>query len=277
MRAIGLAFLFVIAFGTTALRAGADDDRPLVEADFTVPDLSDQVVLLEERFLALSQHLRAMEQRLSRQGVDQRLDEIFLPEEPGPFKSHYRIQLKIARTGGDLADWRELAELYLSRGALDDAMAAAFRVTRDSPVDRQRAWALALMAEAALAKGELRLAINLYHASLGRYAEREVQQRFNVLIERHDLRVKDLAIDAERRLPGACIVLTQNLAKTLPLPVQDYVELEPAADIDISPRDNRICLSGIMARMIRPSSNGFTGPVAEATIMGRSEIKDQVR
>ena len=77
MRSIGLAFLFVIAFGTAGF--GAVDDRPLVEPDFAVPDLSDQAALLEERFLALAQHLRALEQRLSRQGVDQRLDEIFLP------------------------------------------------------------------------------------------------------------------------------------------------------------------------------------------------------
>jgi uncharacterized protein YfaS (alpha-2-macroglobulin family) len=280
MRAIGLTFLFVIAFGSTALRAGTDDDRPLVEADFAVPDLSDQVVLLEERFLALSQHLRAMEQRLSREGVDERLDEIFLPEEPGAFKSLYRIELRIARTGGDLADWRALAEHALAKGALDDAMAAAFRVTRDSPVDRQRAGALALMAEAALAKGELRLAINLYHASLERFAERAVQQRFNVLIERHDLRIKDLAIDSERRLPGACVVLTQNLAKKLPLPVQDYVELEPAADIDISARDNRICLAGLVHGgdyevRLRPGLLGAEGARLRGTVERRFQVPDR--
>jgi uncharacterized protein YfaS (alpha-2-macroglobulin family) len=278
MRAIGLAFFFFFAFGTAGY--GADDDRPLVEPDFTVPDLSDQVALLEQRFLALSQHLRAMEQRLSREGVDERLDEIFLPEEPGAFKSHFRIELRIARTGGDLADWWELAEHALTKGALDDAMAAAFRVTRDSPVDRQRAGALALMAEAALAKGELRLAINLYHASLGRFAEREVQQRFNVLIERHDLRIKDLAIDSERRLPGACVVLTQNLAKKLPLPVQDYLDLEPAADIDISARDNRICFRGLSHGgdyevRLRPGLLGAEGARLHGTVERRFQVPDR--
>ncbi len=222
-----------------------DSERPLIEADFAIPDLSDRVILLQARFLALAEHLRGMEGRVSRDGVDERLAELFLPERPDEFRRDYKSELKIAGGAGGLDDWQTLAGSYLEKGRLDDAMTAAFTVYRDSKVEPQRAKAVAAMAEAALAKGELRLALNLYSKAVEIYGERDLRRRLATLIERHDLRVEDVAIDVENRLPSACVVFTQSLSKRLPLPIEDYVELTPAGDVDIAARDKSICLRGL--------------------------------
>ena len=166
MRFFGFAIVILLLCAGSAARAQTGGDRPLIDADFAVPDLSDWVALLEARFQALREHLEAMEGRLAREGVDQRLAELFLPEKPEAFRGRYRLALKIAAGAGDLADWQQLAADYLERGALDDASTAAFRVWRESAVEPQRAAALTVMAEAALARGETGAAVNLYRKSI---------------------------------------------------------------------------------------------------------------
>ncbi len=111
MRALAKLWISIFVLVFAAAEAGgllADEpaaDRPLIDPRFEIPDLSDQGALLEARFSALARHLVAMERRLSRQGVDQRLAELFLPERPDRFKGRYAIQLKIAALGGAPEDW----------------------------------------------------------------------------------------------------------------------------------------------------------------------------
>jgi len=250
MRTVKLLFILLAALAAApaqgATELGTTDlERPLEDPSYQVPDLSDAVTRLEERIFALYARLRQMEARMARRGVDARLDELFLPENPEAFRERYRMELEIARGRGSVSAWQRLAYHYLERGQLDDAMAAAFRVYRDSTLDWQQGEALATMAEAALAKDDVRSAINLLHHSLNAYDSRHVAQRLAALTERHDLRVKDLTLDNERAVPEACIVFSQTLSQSPRLPAADYVEVEPAADIDISARDNRICLRGL--------------------------------
>ena len=279
----GLVVALLVAPGPNTALADAgqvDTDRALIQDDFEVPDLADQVGRLRERFQALVKHLAAVEQRLSLTGVDERLDELFLPEKPNAFKHRYRRELDIAAAGGTPAQWQTLAEHYLEHGALLDAAVAAYQTYRDSTVDGQRARALVVLAEARLARGEIRLAINLYNGSLKLNDDHQTRQRFNVLIERHDLRVVDLALDVERELPSACLVFTQTLARRLPLPVADYVSVEPAADIDIAARDNQICLNGVLhggdyTVSLRPGLRGAEGAQMHGPITRRFQVPDR--
>jgi uncharacterized protein YfaS (alpha-2-macroglobulin family) len=257
-----------------------DIERPLEDLSFQVPDLSDEVTRLEERIFALSARLRTMEARMARRGVDTRLDELFLPENPEAFRERYRLELEIARGHGSVSDWQRLADHYLEQGALDDAMAAAFRVYEDSKVDWRRAAALATMAEAGLAKGNTRSAINLLRRSVNTYKSRHNEQRLAALIERYDLRVKDLALDYERAAPEACIVFSQPLSQSPRLPAADYVEVEPAADIDISARDNRICIRGLRHGesyevRIKPGLTAVSGARKHGTYERHIQVRDR--
>ncbi len=246
MRSAAQVFLVLCAV-FTALPAAAQSDvtRPLIDPNFAIPDLVDQVSLLEERFEALAAHLRAMEERQDLDGVDARLEELFLPERPKEFRARYRTELLIAQSGGDVGDWQTLAEKYLRSGRLDDAKAAAFRVQQTSRLGMQKAVALAIMAEAALAQGDVRLAMNLYRRSLDTHRQSDAQRRFNALLERYDLKLKDIALEVEQTVPSACIIFSQTLRKGLPLKPEDYIRIDPGTDIDVEAKDNQICLRGL--------------------------------
>jgi uncharacterized protein YfaS (alpha-2-macroglobulin family) len=280
MRTVKILFILLAALGVAPAQAETDLSRPLEDPSFKVPDLSDQVALMEDRFFALSARLRAMEARMARRGVDERLDELFLPENPEAFRARYGIELDIAWGGGTPWVWQRLADQYLERGELDDAMIAAFRVYRVSTLDWQRAAALATMAEAAIAEDDVRSAINLLRRSVNVYESQHNEQRLAALIERYDLRVKDLTLDNERRLPEACIVFSQNLSQSPSLPAADYVVIEPAADIDISARDNRICLRGLShggdyVVRIKPGLTAVGGARLHGTYERRLSMRDR--
>ena len=244
MRAVVWIVFFMLGV-SASLPSSAQVDlfKPLIEPDFAVPDLSAQAVILEETFAALAARLEAMEGRQQLEGIDARLDELFLPERPDEFRRHYALELGLARDPDDLELWQRLAESYLEKGRLDDARAAAHRVFQQSRLRIQQAAALVTMAEAALAEGEVRLALNLYKKSLDFDKDPDAAHRFAGLMERYDLKVKDIAVDAERSTPSACVIFSGTLQR--PLEAEDYVGVEPAEDVDIAARGAQICVTGL--------------------------------
>ena len=243
--AAAAGFLFFLLVQSLPGFAAPDYTKPLIDPEFVIPDHGAAEQLLEERFLALRDHYRALKDRSAQDSIDSRLEELFLPDTPEDFRARYRRQLLIAEGKGDHKTWLELAEDYLERGRLGDATAAAQRVYRDSKLARQRAAALAVMAEAALGSGDQKLAINLYQESLDIQNTADARQRLAVLIERYDLRLKDIALNVEQKVPAACLIFSQDLSASLPIDAGDYLQVAPAADLAIEAKGNRICLKGL--------------------------------
>jgi len=258
--ASSLLLVFLPLFGP----AQAQQAEVLIDPAFTVPDRSGSVARLEDRFRALAERLRAMLAGEAVAGVDARLEELFLPEKPEAFRRRYFRELRLAERPGDLAIWLELAQSYLQSGKLDDAADAAYPVWRQGREAAHRASALALMAEAALAAGEVREAINLYRLANELAADDERQRRYDTLLERLRLQVTDVAIDVERPRPSACVVFSQELTRRVRQAPEDFIVLEPAQDVDISARERQICIGGLrhgaqLELLVKPGVTGAAG------------------
>ena len=238
---IAATVLFLLVCLGTARAAEAPE--ALLDPNFAVPEHAAAAGRLQQRYLALAERLSAMEARRTLSGVDERLGELFLPDDPARFRRLYGLELTLAGMPFDVSSWLAIARQYFERGEVDDAASAAWKAWAGHPDARSRAAALTVMAEAYLARGESGTAINLYARALELEKTDERAQRLAALLERYRLRITDIALDVERDRPAVCVVFNQKLASAVRQAPEDYVGLAPAQDVDIGARDDRVCLA----------------------------------
>ncbi len=242
MRALFLSVLLMLPLPATA--SGEAADR-LIDPGFEVPDHSGAADRLRERVAALADRLRAMDAGQAAADVDDRLGELFLPERPDTLRRRFARELAVHKQPANHDAWLHLARAYLKAGRLDDAAAAAWRVWREASNSTKRAQGLDIMAEAALAQDDARMALHLYVRALELHRNGQRQNRLRVLRERLELRITNIALDVEGRRPTACVVFNQPLAPAMRRRPEDYARLEPAQDVDVSAREAQICFAGL--------------------------------
>ena len=241
-----LALRLLLLFLLIAPPLSAQETLPPPPPGVEVPDLSERLLVLTERFAKLEGRLKAMQAGTATGDIDAGLDNLFLPDSAESFATRYETELSLARDPEVIDDWEKLAWQWLEEGRFDDAETAGFKLWRDAPLDWLRADGLRVMAEAILGRGDARGALELYRASFDVYDDEERYLRLEALEERYDLVLRDIAVDVERPTPSACLVFSQTLRKPLPLEAGDYLEIAPSDDLDISVRGERLCLNGLV-------------------------------
>ena len=158
MRTLFLFVLLMLPLPATA--SGEAADR-LIDPGFEALDHSGAEDRLRERVAALADRLRAMDAGQAAADVNDRLGELFLPERPDTLRRRFARELAVHKQPANHDAWLRLARAYLKAGRFDDAAAAAWRVWREASNSTKRAQGLDIMAAAALAQDDARLALHL--------------------------------------------------------------------------------------------------------------------
>jgi len=194
----------------------------------------------------------------------------------------------VAAAPGDRAAIARLAVESLRQGRADDAAALAFRLQATAPSPHARAGGLALMAEALLAQGRVRDAVNLYALAVrADGGNPRTRARLAALTERFDFRVRELSLDVERDRAAACFLFTGNLKRPLPIRPEDYVTVRPAkgggaADVDVAATGDRLCVRGLRhgesyTLTVRAGLPSARGPVLARADVRTVRIADRTR
>jgi alpha-2-macroglobulin len=168
--------------------------------------------------------------------------------------------------------------LWLYRnGRLDDAAAISWYLSTRISTARGKSGALTLMAEARVAQGRTRDAVEIYTraAELDSGNER-LQRRLAALQEKFDFRISELNIDPERDSPTACVTYTAQLRRPLPIKPQDYVKVSPAADVFVYAAGNRLCVKGLQHGKSYKITYRSGIPSAGGAATARDDVRDVV-
>ncbi len=244
--------LFVLVFANTlsaftgaSLAEPPELDHPLIEAGFEIPNHKAAGDRLKAHIERLAARAGALKTGTDTSDLDTALGDIFLPDNAQAFERTYDDELAVAQAGYKLDAWEKLADHYLEQGQLDKSKAASYRIYINTAHKERRAAALSRMAEAYLAEGDKKTALNLYFRSLQIHDVSNTRYRFRRLAEETDLTVQDVIVEVEKVVPSACVVFSQELKKPLPLKPEDYVRIDPGTDVDTYAQGNRICLRGL--------------------------------
>ncbi|TNE35852.1 MAG: hypothetical protein EP347_12555, partial [Alphaproteobacteria bacterium] len=218
-------------------------DHPLMEKDFTVPDHSSDYTRLKTRIEDIASKYKLMKAGTTDTDLDARLVDLFSTDNPQRFYEEYGQEIEVANRNFDLAQLQNLGRYYLNRYRHDDAKAVFFHVQRVSQDKRQRAQALAYMAEAYLGDDDKKTALNLFYLSLEVHRLSNAQYRFNQLREETDMLLKDIAVNAESDVPSACMIFSQDFKAGFD--PEGYLEITPSVDADIYAQKDRICVRGL--------------------------------
>ncbi len=249
MRVTLLGLLLLALSGMATLEAASPPAsgpaHDLLDSAYEIPDHSAEAAGLLKRFLALrAEH----EKRLANQqgeGLDDALEGLFLPEGARDFASRYSAELAIAQNPENYAAWRTFALKARDRGQWKEARAAASLIHQRSQKPGLRAEMLAFMAELAAEQAAPKDAINLLAASLAIEPHKDRRLRLDRFLELFDIRLDDIEVNVERRLPSACFVFSQSLKNPQPIEPRDYVSVEPAIDMDVSLAGRKLCVTGV--------------------------------
>ncbi|GBD50691.1 alpha-2-macroglobulin family protein [Methylopila sp. Yamaguchi] len=149
--------------------------------------------------------------------------------------------------------WRNLS-VALSRIETDDyseresfreqATGAAWRAYELSTDAKTRARALAVLANALVAKEDFRPALDAYKASLAAAPSAEVKTTYEQLRAEHGFRALDYSIDSDASSPRACVQFSENLAKGR-IDFAPYVILKGAENPAVTANDSQLCVDGL--------------------------------
>lgn len=273
---LGVFWTSLISIGVSAQEL-SELDHPLLEAEFQIPDHSADSDRLKTTIEDLAAKYRHIEVGSSDASLDERLGDIFSTDNAAEFKDRYRYELAVADAGYKIEAWQKLGREYLRRSRLGDAKAVFFRVQQKTSAKKRRAEGLFYMGEAYLASGDNKTALNLFYLSLKILATSNTRYRFNRLAEETDMRVRDLNVDAEKDVPSACVVFTQELKDGFD-PV-GYITVDPETDVDISSQGNRICVRGLKhggnyVFKIRDGIPSETGPILRREVSRLFKVPD---
>ncbi len=160
--------------------------------------------------------------------------------------NRHAIEQALAKDPRDTKALSDYAIWLLRNGQLDDAAAIGWHLSTLSATPRGQAGGLTIMAEAWIAGGHTKQAVEVYKRALELDPTNErITRRLAGLQEKFDFRVKELSLDAERDLPTACAVFTGPLMRPLPIRPQDYVKVSPATDVQVYAAGDRLCVKGL--------------------------------
>jgi uncharacterized protein YfaS (alpha-2-macroglobulin family) len=152
-----------------------------------------------------------------------------------------------ALAGAGLAlpdDWMDLARLYRARGRLEEARGAAWlAAAQDEGPATQPALLLLAEIQEGMAGGPATIAwLEALPADL---VGQELQERLANLRARYAVRFQRVQVDLDRPRPQVCLLFTGRLSLRQPLPLGDYLEIAPAAQVDATLEGDRLCLTGL--------------------------------
>ena len=217
----------------------------LLAFDLTVQaaDFSD----LEKNAQAYRDRIIAAAAGLDPQLIEQSFADSAEAEKDGRFAEAARkLKQAIGLGREDAATWRKLSELEAHAGTLDDAANAAF-LAAQLAYGEQRGQALIKAGQWLDKAGRFDLAIAAYEAGLRDTWDSDASRRVDELYDSALFRPVNSRLETAGETPRACIEFKGELQAPERLHYQDYVKVEPAADISFALADGGItlCISGL--------------------------------
>lgn len=161
------------------------------------------------------------------------------------FKKRYRVELRLARFPDKAYAWRDAADAYRDRGHTTDAYGAAWRMLQMAASSREEATALDSYAKIMLAENKAEDAMITLRDAQAISKDNKRLTWLNAVTARFTLRVTDQQIDVEGRMPRACLILSHQILKPLPISLEDYVLIKGGTDVALQGDGNRICITGL--------------------------------
>ncbi len=244
-------FLIILILGLThsITLAQTEPTQGFIDPAFEVVVDSARIERLRQRTKALNDHyiklLAGVQQQSNATDLATALAGLALPSNPRQFRKRYQLEIEFSQSDRGTRRWLKVAQGLLPKNRPLDAQTAASQAYDLANNPLSKAKALAIMGEAAVALKEPLQAVNLYHLAVKLGRDKGHKQRLAAITTQFELRVIDVKVDVEQKLPNACIVFSQILAKPLPIKARDYLKFATPLDVKISANGNRICIHGL--------------------------------
>lgn len=247
MRGLFLFICFVFSTFSQPVLAESKGgiSSPHIVADYKVPDHNADAVLLIDRFKRLTNQLDALEAGQNPEDLDEALKLLNTPIDIKRYKREFRRELAIVNETANVATYLSLAKSYQSSSQFKDALSILHLALQMDIEPEIKASALAQMADIYNVQGHVIDAINLYALALELNDERSYRRHASVLIEKLDLRIKDVSTDSSSDLAQACIHFNQPLQNAKALDAKGYIKLSPQEDVSYSATHDKICIRGL--------------------------------
>ncbi|MDX2155183.1 MAG: alpha-2-macroglobulin [Hyphomicrobiaceae bacterium] len=199
------------------------------------------------------------------------------------------LSLAVAGAPKDTASWLGLARAFLAvapdpsrsseRYDLPSSGAgAAWRAYETAATGREKAAALAVLAEALKRRSMWRPAIEALKASVGLDANEEVKEALEMLRAEHGFRVVDYKVDSDAAAPRLCVNLSERLAVMPPADLGKFAVIDGKEPESLTGEGNQLCFDGLKhgARYAVQVRAGLAAENGE-TLSKSSEIAIYVR
>ena len=190
----------------------------------------------------------------------------------GVLRSGPTLSVEEARAAAAPQDRAALAAYagwLFAQQRFDDSAALSWKLYRSADNAKARGGALTLLAESRLATGGYEEAVAAYRLATGADpANARIKKRLAALLERKVFRIDQVTLDSERELAQACITFSDDIRQ--PIRAEDYLKVEPRADVDVYATGNRLCARGLMHGQsykltARPGISGVKGGTMRET------------
>ncbi|WP_020591270.1 alpha-2-macroglobulin family protein [Kiloniella laminariae] len=230
---------------TVAAVESSETEASLIDPDFVVPDYSDKARKLERTLKELVARFKDKEKRKQKLSGSDLYADMISPDQDSGWESGYHFEVRAVEYPDHLPNWAALYHQYLREGNYEAAMGAAYRSYELSSYAIETASTIFSMGQVALAQGDSKLGLNLFRKGLELANNESMQNWYQTLLERYDLKIVNIAVDLEKAQPNACLVFSALLPRDPAFHGEDYVSLSEETDLDISVAGERICLNGL--------------------------------
>ncbi|MEE4376828.1 MAG: alpha-2-macroglobulin [Candidatus Competibacteraceae bacterium] len=193
----------------------------------------------------------------------------------------------IAAGSDDTSTWLRLNNAWQARYNKEKvyqhrerALQAAYNAYRAANTTDEQARALFMLGELFIAKNQPRLAIAAFKEGLGLEENADIAKRYQLLLEANAFRVQGVDVEADSARPKICLHFTDTLSKNRQIHYQDYLVIKPATDVEVSAREQKLCLEGISHGQtyditVRPGVPSASGEKTRNTETFTSTVADR--